>query len=529
MQRNDYGVAQPALVKETSTPDVFLAYGDTKFHITSPDQMTALGLRWDAVEVVLDNSLDDLRRVELGAGPAVKPSQVFPVQTPNDYVPGEKPISSIVRNDILVSGFLTSEPNWNYPNGGQPFVEDVLYYLVLDVNFIDALYGPNGLSTALLDAHLPGYLNPGDNRIPPALPFGDLPADANGNRFATVGGFILPSRNETTDQVTPGGGLCFPTLHMELNCWHVTQELGTVRDISGVYRTEARGPAPAGWINVHEDKVVGPITIATTTFLPFLPVQWSGVVTDCWWPFNPNNPDGTGGDLKAYDNVLVCGTLFQDIAHDLNSAWDQKWAGDGGWLEIHPIDWMCRFQPPPATRTVHTIGLSTKTKYSDSGIMRPLPWNGTPVANQVPLGPPAEIIDSRFTGGPPDQVLSQHQYAISQTDGLPHIALQLKAVHSSSDPRSPQTIEYFKAAYRVDWSLPPRVPVNPVNPVNPECAQLAAQVSEAENMRANLQQQLRQAAAPEKPAIESQIAAVMKTLGQLQQRQTALGCPDASQ
>lgn len=526
MQRNAYGVAVPALVKEASSPDVFLAYGDTKFHVPSPASMEAMGLRWDKVETLADHSLDDLTRVELGAGPGTKPSAVFPTANPNPYVPGEKPTSSIVRNDVLVAGFVTGQgANWNYDGNTQPFVEDVLYEIVLDVAFIDAMYGPNGLSTALRDARLPGFVNPGDHRTPPLLPFGDLPVDAEGHCYATAGAFVLPASNETGGQWTTqppgcgeldvkiaelhtqisnlqqqlihapneakwlyeeqiaqaqdqvktyeqqkialgcGSGLCFPTLHMELNCWHVNQQIGTIRDAGGFYRTEARGPAPAGWVNVHENRVVGPFTISTTSSPPFIEVGWNGVATDCWWPFDPNNPDGLpAGPLQPYDNVLVCGTLFQDIAHNLQSGWDTRWAGDGGWLEIHPIDWMHRFKAPPATRTVHTVGLGTQTsqqaasgaqiKQADSGVMLPLPRKGQPDTGQTPAGPPTEFVDPRFTTGAAEQILSQHQFGIDSTSGRPHINLALK----TSAPPASNPGPFFKATYVVNWTLPQNAP-----------------------------------------------------------------------
>jgi hypothetical protein len=415
------------LVKETSSPDVFLAYGDTKFHIVSPDQMTELGLLWDAVEVQADHSLDNLKRVEMCQGPTVKPSQVFPVQTTNPYVPGQKPISSIVRNNVLVSGFLTDAENWNANHNAG--VEDLLYYLVLDVRFIDALYGPNGLSNALRTAKLPGFLDPGDTRPVPDLPFGDLPEDANHEMCATAGAFILPSR-VNGDQYTEGSGLCFPTLHMELNCWHVTEIVGDMRDVLP-YHTVALGTAPQGWVNV-----------------PYQGKVYNGA-SDCWWPFNPYNPDGGTHALQKFDNVLVCGTLFQDIAHDVGAgdgpgtAWNTQWAGDGGWLEIHPIDWMWRYQPPPPTRTVHSTAMSTaaqSTKNSDGGTMNPLSWNGAPVATrQTPAGPPREVVDLRFSKA---QEFTAHAVELG-AGGMPQLNVALEA----TGPR------FFKAAYYVDWSL----------------------------------------------------------------------------
>jgi hypothetical protein len=399
VERNATGVARVCLAKEASSPEIYLAYGDTKFHIPSPPRMDAMGLRWDKVEVCPDGSLADLARVELGTG-GTRPSQVYFDRADEDSppVPGNmsKLPAAVVRHDVLVAGTIT-RPFWNAPYDGEahsqqegPWVEDILWTLVLDVDFIERMYGPEGLSTALVNATLPGHVSPpsgspgtgGVGQLPSRLPFGDLPPDGGGRRYATVGAFSAPDHNY---------------LHLELNCWHVNEHVGNMRTPfpPEFYVASGRGQPPGGWVKVYDSR---PCTFGA----------WHGILDDCWWPWDPSHPDGWPGAIWDGDTVMVCGTLWQDTAHESAmgavNAWARDVPGQGGWLEMHPPDWIHRFHVDAPTRTYAAIALpdpGNDKARSASGHL-PVPPNRAGKIRQVAGQPTVGVnhrYDSFFDGG----------------------------------------------------------------------------------------------------------------------------------
>lgn len=52
-----------AVVKEASGPDVFILFGNARFHVSSPGELTALGLSWAQVVTVPDGALAPFARV----------------------------------------------------------------------------------------------------------------------------------------------------------------------------------------------------------------------------------------------------------------------------------------------------------------------------------------------------------------------------------------------------------------------------------------------------------------------------------
>ncbi len=308
-----------SLVKEQSTPAVYLIVGHTKFWIGEPAEFNALGFDSSKVRVVDDGTLSSFTQKLLRATPATRPSDVF-FDCGKDYsaIDGDhkwncKSSTSLVRKDVLVAGWLVNPINWpdvphvNVPGDPSTGVEDIHYELLLDAVFLDRMYGPDGLSKALRGAIWPGN--------PPA-PAGDtigfeywVPAPQSGRLLhADFNSWILP------------GG--WNGLHCELNSWH-TRTSGSF----GHDHIEGRGPHPAGWVNP----------------LPQDP--------DAWFPFDPRDPEGSGWPLRLGEYLVMRGSLWQDIGHDPAGTTSSVWTLNyDGWGEIHPPDWIVRSVLPDRTR-----------------------------------------------------------------------------------------------------------------------------------------------------------------------------------
>jgi hypothetical protein len=218
----------------------------------------------------------------------------------------------VIARDIELAGWLAD----TIANGN----EDFHYWLVLDVDFVEQRYGGGGSDPALTGAILPG--NPPDpsNR----LPFQDI-SETGESRGVTLNSFTLPGNR--LDRGTP---LPQVTIWTELNMWH----------------TARRGAAPRGW--VQKDYGAG---------------------LDAWWPYDPstgNNSraNNTPDEFSAGDYVLLRGTLFEDFWHGMPDleAWDRgRTRGHAGWIELHPVDWIVKAEPPPQTarKTTALVQLCT--------------------------------------------------------------------------------------------------------------------------------------------------------------------------
>jgi hypothetical protein len=153
--------------------------------------------------------------------------------------------------------------------------------------------------------------------------------------------------------------------------------------------------------------------------------------------------------LRAGDYVLMRGTLWQDgdhgeEAHDPGrprdgwEAWPPTY-GHGGWLEIHPVDWIIRLEPPAVSSR----------------------QSGTAVAMCTEPGERREI---------PIHITLTRDWAATRSSSL----LQARSVDPSIDPRftaadtihfnpiedvvvtgtvrgSPQRQGRFKGSWRVSW------------------------------------------------------------------------------
>jgi hypothetical protein len=309
-----------SLVRESSSPAVHLVVGDTKFWIVDPAEFDALGFRWDKVRVVEDGTLAGLRESRLHAPPTARPSDKF-FDCGDDYdaIDGRwwrncQTSASIVQRDVLVAGWLETRGD----ESSAPFVhrwswgiEDIYYNIVLDARFVDRMYGPDGLSLALAEASYPG--NPPSGA---PQPFASQPPAPHSAGRLTFDSWVLPDQGWN--------------LHVELNSWH--------RDNTGSIFSRhfiGRGPPPDFWVNPFPDD------------------------PGAFFPFDPLDPDGSG-PLHAGDYILMRGTLWQDLYHYASPAsprvpWDSgEFAGQGGWLEMHPPDWVVRVGAAPGPNARET-------------------------------------------------------------------------------------------------------------------------------------------------------------------------------
>jgi hypothetical protein len=325
-----------SLVREASSSALCLLVGDdrqTVLHIRSRAEWDRLGLRADRVTVLPDGDLSGLPRLEMGPPGPVSASSVF--LAPSDIVELNcKDSASVVCRDVLVAGWLKQSPamNWWFDVG----VEDAHYGdLLLDIEFLDRMYGPGGLSGRLDNVRLPGNPTTGDVRV--------LEVAQDSRRGVTANSFTLGKK---FDHSAP------TTLALESNAWHEHDHVGKVRTFPlNFYRYTGRGPHPEGWMKrAHPDHLDA---------------------DDQWWPYDPFYPvNDKSRPLQAGDYVVMWGTLWQDLEHN-DETWTPVAAGHAGWLELHPIDWIGRVPAPVLRRraglTIAYVGAGDINGSLDSG------------------------------------------------------------------------------------------------------------------------------------------------------------------
>jgi hypothetical protein len=315
-------VENVSLVRESSNPKVYLVVGGTKFWITDPVEFDALGFRWERVRVLEDGSLKRFREAQLHPSPETRPSDVyFDCQQTYWAIDGtyySNCCSSVnlVRKDVLVSGWLRDGmPYFNrYPDG----LEDIHYDLTLDADFLERMYGTNGLSNALVSARWPG--NP---LAASPLRLATVPAPPGGQRGTPFSSWILPGYYGPADGI-----------HPELQAWHPNDEPPPFTGFHS--HSQGRGQPYPGWQALPEDD-------------------------NAWFPFDPRDPDGSGSPLMPGDYVVMRGALWQDTSHG-GDPWETgSTVGHGGGSEIHPPDYIIRVAPPRSNvrLTVHGVRLIT--------------------------------------------------------------------------------------------------------------------------------------------------------------------------
>lgn len=310
-------VPSVSLVHERSSSQRFLVVGDTKFPLF-PDDFTRLGLRADKVYEAEDGTLSRYVERPLRAGPVVRPSDVF-FGCPEDFtsITGRwhwncQRLANRVHPDVLVAGWLwrpaADTPPQPFRNEAPHGIEDIHYEVRYDSVFLERMYGPGGLSSAVASAAYPG--NPADQ---PSLPFpAGPPLTAGKPTTVTLNSWILPGNLQG--------------IHGELNSWHVNNTGGLFsRHFVG------RGPAPQGWVNPFDSD------------------------SGAYFPFHPYRPDGRT-PLATGDYVLLRGPLWEDQWHgepkDTLDPWDTPPTRHHAWLEMHPVDWVVKIREPgPNLRT----------------------------------------------------------------------------------------------------------------------------------------------------------------------------------
>jgi hypothetical protein len=194
---------------------------------------------------------------------------------------------ALILGNISLAGWLIATPG---PSGDNS-IEDIHYSVWLDNDFIERNYGATtaGLNTAIMPGR---WYTEADNIVNPKL---HIPL--TGGQPPTASNFLLPGIEEFT---------------VELNAWH---------------KSKHNGQVPPGWI-ADPDPVARP---------------------DVFWPFQVTKPFGIPADLQEGDYVILTGALVQDSAHQhenpphtdkywVDGCWESHYKGQGGWLEIHPVD-----------------------------------------------------------------------------------------------------------------------------------------------------------------------------------------------
>ena len=315
-------VENVSLVRERSSPAVYLVVGDAKFWIVDSAEFAALGFRAERVRVVNDGSLRRYRESRLHAPPTATPSAAYfncPKKTFTSvwqrwYCNCREP-SNLVRNDVLVAGWLRDgQPYFNRAPHG---LEDVHYDIVLDAVFLERMYGPDGLSNALVPARWPGH----PHATP--LPLATVPAPPGGQRGVQYSSWFLPEMAGGNDAT-----------HPELQAWHVYDHPATVFSFSSHW--QGRGTAPAHWRPLPDDD-------------------------NAWFPFDPRDPRDTADPLTPGDYIVMRGSLFEDLEHAPGSSWESTPNGGHGWHEIHPPDWIERVAPPSANLRLTAVSVAVCT------------------------------------------------------------------------------------------------------------------------------------------------------------------------
>jgi hypothetical protein len=297
---------------------------------------------------------------------------------------------ALILGNISLAGWLIETPG----PGGDNSIEDIHYSVWLDNDFIERNYGATtaGLNTAIMPGRwyteLDNIFNP-KVRIP--LTGGQPPNASN---------FLLPGLDG---------------FNVELNAWH---------------KSKHNGQVPPGWI-ADPDPVARP---------------------DVFWPFQVTRPFNIPSDLEQGDYVILTGALVQDSAHQhespphsenywVDGCWESHYKGQGGWLEIHPVDsirLVAKQQAPLVRKQPRMIQVCNDNSGQMTGSLN----MDVPPDPEVPPTDLSqlhfrEIIDDRFT----DRLsLIQHTVEVDTCDPT-KLHLQLAV--------GPQG--HFKAVYLLWW------------------------------------------------------------------------------
>jgi hypothetical protein len=244
-------------------------------------------------------------------------------------------------------------------------IEDVHYSIWLDNDFIERNYRAttNSLDTAIMPGRWYTAL---DNDFHPKV---RIPLTSGRQPDAST--FLMPGSDVFT---------------VELNAWHKSRHNDLI---------------PPGW-------VVQPDADPQNA-------RYNGEV---YWPFPITRPFGIAPDepeLQKGDYVIITGALVQDVAHLLHAdpyslsfdeqarywrakCWEDHYKGQGGWLEIHPLDSIRRVKAPLVRKHAQLIQVCDDGTYHTSpgfdGFLSAEPPNPPTDYSVLKF---REIIDERFT------------------------------------------------------------------------------------------------------------------------------------
>jgi hypothetical protein len=299
--------------------------------------------------------------------------------------------SAVVVQDFTLEGWLVH----TRANRFRTMPEDQHYYFVPNVDFIEAIYGERGtLATVSGVVPFSGLRTRGNPAQPPShqLLLHDIDPASGTSRGFTVNSLVLPFnihfRADESEQEPDD----LTITKTELNAWYVSDNTAD----GSTY--VSRGPAPVGWRAV-----------------PFP----SGVVGTGWdktrWPFDPFNPDGGPAPLAVGEYVRVNGALYVDSSHDgtnVTSLWEAAMPGHGGWMEIHPVDWLRRV-PAPALRKTPVMA----ELIGPVGTTKTLRFSPEVARNSGQTLRCRELVDGRFTNADVSKsvVVSDSSVAVTLT------------------------------------------------------------------------------------------------------------------
>jgi hypothetical protein len=286
------------------------------------------------------------------------------------------------------------------------------------------MYGPNGALAALGDRTLEARLLHGN---PPGAPSNDLAladrsASTGQSLGITVNSFVLPDNrtdiNPLTSEVKIKG---------ELNAWH---DLDQDSPLCGRYlgfcrHWIGRGSAPAGWIGLSA--------------AAYVPAVDAAAPSNTFWPYDPRIL-ASGASLQDGEYVRLAGTLWQDADHGGVTRWTDHRPAFGGWLEVHPVDWIVRTTPPSLPKTLRIVETINWLAMRDSAETRTLaPADAMPPGGVLRC---RELIDGRLTRMA--SVLT-HSTAVSAADVV------VQTTVSRFTPPPVAQPGRFKATYILWW------------------------------------------------------------------------------
>jgi hypothetical protein len=310
--------------------------------------------------------------------------------------------TGIAARNVTLGGWLTNDGGAMgrqdscggkaCPPGGS---EDWHFGIYLDPDFIQRNY-PSADVYPFASTVLPGqpehtacYVVDNSFGCPCLLPGCATKISLTGGRPLDVSTFLLP-----------GGD---PFLDVELNAWHTAAP------------PIGRGAPPAEYVPDPFANIEDPST--------------GNSYPGNAWAFDPRMrmvlprmPAPGGGTLQANDYVILTGTLWEDIAHILSpdpnnpdltayrQCLDGIYAGQAGWLEIHPVDVVRYVWPPPPLRKHTSVLRSCVPKDQNSPNFLHWDWTGkgthsqSPPIQTIPASPPGDhyvlhfqqIFDPRF-------------------------------------------------------------------------------------------------------------------------------------